>query len=91
MIVSYLGANITRLKLFLKKNEIFKTLSSSENLLGTTKIDATHTTLQPGSYLHFKVNKIIMNDIQTRTVAKSTLIISNERGVHYFMSLNTSC
>ena len=75
MIVSYLGANITWLKVFLKKNGIFKTLSPSENLLGKPKIDATHTTLQPESYLHCKVNKISMNDIQTRTVAKITLSI----------------
>ena len=38
----------------LRKNGIYKTLSPSEIVLGTPKIDATHDTLQPGSYVHCK-------------------------------------
>ena len=52
MVVSSLEANITWINVFPKKNGISKTLSPSVIVLGTKKIDATHDTLQPGSYVH---------------------------------------
>ena len=45
MIVSSFEANITWLNVFLKKNLISKTISSSARVLGTKKIDATNETL----------------------------------------------
>ena len=86
MVVSYLEANITWINLFPKKNGIYKTLSPSEIVLGKSKIDATHDTLQPVSYVNCKTKSRITNNIKTRRVAEITLKISNKRGGNYFMS-----
>ena len=82
MVVSYLEANITWINLFPKKNGIYKTLSPSEIVLGTPKIDATHDTLQPGSYVHCKIKARITNNTKTRNLAEITLRISNKLGCH---------
>ena len=82
MEVSYLEANITWLNVFPNKNGISKTLSPSEIVLVTLKIDATHTTLQPGSYVHFNTKARSTNNIKTRSVEAIILRISNKRGGH---------
>ena len=77
VVVSYLEANITWLNVLPKKNVIYKTLSTSEIVLLTPKIDATHATLQPGSYAHYKIKAKITNNTEIRSVAAMTLIRSN--------------
>ena len=57
-------------------------------MLGTPKIDATHATLQPGSYVHCKIKSRSTNNTKTRSVIEITLRRSNKRGGHYFVSLN---
>ena len=90
VVVSYLEANITWLNVLPKKNVIYKTLSTSTIVLGIPKIDANHDTLQPGSYVHCKIKARSTNNTKTRIVAAITLRGSNERGGHYFVTLNTS-
>ena len=89
MLVSSLEPKITWINVFPKKNGIYKTLSTSEMVLGKPNTDATHATLQPGSYVHCKTKEIIKNTTKTRSAAAITLRISNECGGHYFMSLKT--
>ena len=55
MVVSSLEANITWINVFPNKNVIYRTLSTSAIVLGIPKIDDTCATLQPGSYVHFKI------------------------------------
>ena len=89
MVVSSLEANITWINVYPKKNGISKTLSTSAIVLGTKKIYAIHTTVQPGSYVHYKIKAISTNNTKTRITEAIKLRRSNERGGHYFMSLNT--
>ena len=89
MVVSSIEANITWMNALPKKNGIYKTISPSAIMLGTPTIDATHTTLQHLSYVHFKFKTRIMINMKTCSVAEIILRISNERGGNYFMSLNT--
>ena len=77
--------------MLLKKNVIYKTLSTSTIVLGIPKIDANHDTLQPGSYVHCKIKARSTNNTKTRSVAAIALRVSNKRGGHNFMSLNTGC
>ena len=91
MLVSSLEGNITWLNVLPKKNGISKTLNSSEIVLVTPKIDSTHATLQPRSYVHFKSKERSKNNMKTRSREAIKLRISNKGGGHYFMYVNTGC
>ena len=89
MVVSSLEVNITWLNVLPNKNGISKTLSPSSIVILTPKIDATHATLQPGSYLQCKIKAISKNNMKTKSVVEISLRISNECGGHDFVSLKT--
>ena len=82
MAVSSLEVNIIWLNVFPKKNGIYKTLSTSEIVLGKPNTDATHATLQPGSYVHCKIKARSKNNKKTRSLAEIILRRSNKWDSH---------
>ena len=83
MVVSSIEVNITWLNVFPMENGISKTLSTSEIVLGIPNIDATHATLQPVSYVNYKVKARRTNDTKTRSVAEIAFRRSNKHGKSY--------
>ena len=82
MVVSSLEASITWINVFPKKNVIYNTLSTSAIVLGISNIDATHATLQPGSYVHCKIKARSKNNKKTRSLAEIILRRSNKCDGH---------
>ena len=89
MLVSYLEENITWMNALPKKNGISKTLSNSEIVLGTPKIDTTNITLQPVLYVYCKFKSKIMNGMKMRSVDEIKLRRPNKCGGQYVMYFKT--